>query len=81
MKKRFLITGGAGFIGSFLTESLLADGHFVTVIDNFSTGSMANLVNVDGSKSLRIIEDDILTAPNLKSLVAANDCVIHLAAA
>lgn len=81
MKKRFLITGGAGFIGSFLTESLLADGHFVTVIDNFSTGSMANLVNVDGSKSLRIVEDDILTAPNLKSLVAANDCVIHLAAA
>ena len=81
MKKRFLITGGAGFIGSFLTESLLADGHFVTVIDNFSTGSMSNLANVDGNKSLRIIEDDILTAPNLKSLVAANDCVIHLAAA
>ncbi|MBR2905563.1 MAG: GDP-mannose 4,6-dehydratase [Lentisphaeria bacterium] len=81
MKKRFLITGGAGFIGSFLTESLLADGHFVTIIDNFSTGNMANLANVDGSKSLRIIEDDILTAPNLKSLVAANDCVIHLAAA
>ena len=81
MKKRFLITGGAGFIGSFLTESLLADGHFVAIIDNFSTGNMANLANVDGSKSLRIIEDDILTAPNLKSLVAANDCVIHLAAA
>ena len=81
MKKRFLITGGAGFIGSFLTESLLADGHFVTIIDNFSTGNMANLANVDGSKSLRVIEDDILTAPNLKSLVAANDCVIHLAAA
>lgn len=81
MKKRFLITGGAGFIGSFLTESLLADGHFVTVIDNFSTGSMANLASVEHHHSLRIIEDDILTAPNLKSLVAANDCVIHLAAA
>ena len=78
---RFLITGGAGFIGSFLTESLLADGHFVTVIDNFSTGSMANLASVEHHHSLRIIEDDILTAPNLKSLVAANDCVIHLAAA
>lgn len=78
---RFLITGGAGFIGSFLTESLLADGHFVTVIDNFSTGSMANLAAVERSGALRIVEDDILTAPNIKSLVAANDCVIHLAAA
>ena len=77
----FLITGGAGFIGSFLTEALLAQDHAVTVIDDFSTGSMANLAAVEHNSKLRIIEEDILTAPNLKSLVAANDCIIHLAAA
>ena len=43
MPEKILITGGAGFIGSFLAESLLADGFRVTVADNFSTGSMDNL--------------------------------------
>jgi nucleoside-diphosphate-sugar epimerase len=40
---RILITGGAGFIGSHLSERLLAEGHDITVIDNFSTGRASNL--------------------------------------
>ena len=43
----YLITGGSGFIGGHLTESLLADGRRVTVVDNYSTGSKENLRAVD----------------------------------
>lgn len=45
---RYLITGGAGFIGGHLTEALLAAGESVTVVDNYSTGSPANLSAVSG---------------------------------
>ena len=43
---RYLVTGGAGFIGSHLVESLVANGNHVIVLDNFSTGSMSNLLMV-----------------------------------
>ncbi|MBD4340440.1 NAD-dependent epimerase/dehydratase family protein, partial [Xanthomonas citri pv. citri] len=49
----YLITGGAGFIGSHLTEALLAGGESVTVVDNFSTGSRDNLAAVAGNPGLR----------------------------
>ena len=78
---KYLITGGAGFIGSHLTESLLADGDAVTVIDNFSTGSRENLENVKNHSLLTVIEEDILTGTGLEKAVADCDCVIHLAAA
>ncbi|MDD3886267.1 MAG: GDP-mannose 4,6-dehydratase [Victivallaceae bacterium] len=79
---RFLITGGAGFIGGHLTESLLADGHQVTVIDNFSTGSRANLAAVQDNPALRVIECDIVTdAETVNAETACCDAVIHLAAA
>ena len=58
---KYLITGGAGFIGSHLTESLLGDGHSVTVIDDFSTGSPENLAAVKNHSALTVIEEDILT--------------------
>ena len=78
---KYLITGGAGFIGSHLTESLLADGHAVTVIDDFSTGSPDNLEAVKGHSGLTVIEENILSGGRLKSAVEDCDCVIHLAAA
>ena len=78
---KYLITGGAGFIGSHLTESLLKDGHSVTVIDDFSTGTPENLEAVKNHPALKVIEEDILSGPGLKPAVAECDCVIHLAAA
>ena len=78
---KFLITGGAGFIGSHLAESLLADGHTVTVIDDFSTGSMDNLEAVKDHSGLTVIEENILSGSHLEKCIAAADCVIHLAAA
>ena len=82
MMKKFLITGGAGFIGSYLTEALLAQGNAVTVADNFSTGSRENLAAVEGNPSLRIVELDITRDGSmLDELVAECDVLIHLAAA
>ena len=77
-----MITGGAGFIGSYLTEALLAQGNAVTVADNFSTGSRENLAAVEGNPSLRIVELDITQDGSmLDELVAECDVLIHLAAA
>ena len=82
MMKKFLITGGAGFIGSYLTEALLAQGNAVTVADNFYTGSRENIAAVEGNPSLRIVELDITQDGNmLDELVAECDVLIHLAAA
>ena len=79
---RYLITGGAGFIGGHLVESLLADGHEVVVVDDYSTGSPRNLANVAAHPKLRIIEADILeSAELLDAEIAACDAVFHLAAA
>jgi dTDP-glucose 4,6-dehydratase len=55
---RCLVTGGAGFIGSHLTASLLADGHEVVVVDNLSTGQRANLEGLDSSR-LHFVEHDV----------------------
>ena len=56
---KYLVTGGAGFIGSHLTEKLLALGHRVTVADNFSTGSPANLNAVREVPALKVVETDV----------------------
>ncbi|MBO6518916.1 MAG: GDP-mannose 4,6-dehydratase [Rhodospirillales bacterium] len=57
-----VVTGGAGFIGSHLTERLLNDGHTVTVIDNCSTGRTANLDHIAGSPDLTILIKDVADA-------------------
>ena len=78
---KYLITGGAGFIGGHLTESLLGDGHQVTVIDDFSTGSIDNLSAVIDNPLLEVVEGDILALPELEYLITRSDLVFHLAAA
>ncbi len=76
---RYFITGGAGFIGSHLTEKLLNEGHSVTVIDNLSTGKVENLFQV--RKKIEFIQGQILDRKLIEKLVAKSDYVVHLAAA
>lgn len=78
--KRVLITGGAGFIGSHLTERLLDKGQAVTVLDNLSTGSLDNLVHLKTNKNLRIEVGDVTNRVLLEELMKDVDCVYHLAA-
>lgn len=78
---RYLITGGAGFIGGHLCEALIADGHYVTAIDNLSTGSINNLENIKENQNFKFIHDDLLTMEGLNPLTNEHDLVIHLAAA
>jgi UDP-glucose 4-epimerase len=78
---RILVTGGAGFIGSHLCERLIADGHTVTVIDNFSTGRALNLNNLKGVDRFNLIEGSILDLKVLTPLIREVDYVFHLAAA
>ena len=76
---KYLITGGAGFIGSHLTESLISRGDQVVVLDNLSTGSTNNLGAI--SKNIRFIEGNILDKSVIDKLVSESDFVVHLAAA
>lgn len=78
---KYLVTGGAGFIGSHLVESLLEDGHQVIVIDDLSTGSLDNLANFADDPKLDFVEGDILNLPELEYLITRSDMVYHLAAA
>ncbi len=76
--RRCLVTGGGGFIGSHLVERLLADGHTVTVVDNFSTGQRANLAPLADQPSLTVHALDVneVTANHFQGI----EWVFHLAA-
>lgn len=76
-----LVTGGAGFIGSHLVERLLADGQRVVVIDNLSTGRLANLRAVRKHPRLEILIHKISECPQLPELAARAAGIYHLAAA
>jgi nucleoside-diphosphate-sugar epimerase len=74
-----LITGGAGFIGSHLTETLLSQGHQVVVADNFLTGRYANLAHLEDELSLKIVEVDVSDPGTSALLPGPFDRVYHLA--
>ncbi len=78
---RYLITGGAGFIGSHLCDALIARGDHVHALDNFSTGSLANIRHLAGHPHFEHTVGDILDAALVERLVAGADVVVHLAAA
>jgi UDP-glucose 4-epimerase len=76
---KYLVTGGAGFIGSHLIERLIGRGDQVVALDNFSTGSVTNLSGVKNHVTLQ--ERDVLDKEEVDKLVSASDFVVHLAAA
>ena len=78
---RILVTGGAGFIGSHLSERLISDGHEVVVLDSVSTGKFSNLNRILDSSSLQVVQGSILDTNVLNPLIKNVDYVFHLAAA
>lgn len=80
MGTTILITGGAGFIGSNLTEYFLANGYKVVVLDNFATGHRHNLSAVEGNPNFKLIEGDIRKANDCALAVEGVDYVLHQAA-
>jgi UDP-glucose 4-epimerase len=78
---RALITGGAGFIGSHLSEALLDNGYEVAAIDDLSTGSIENIAHLKGHERFRYTIDTIENEPLLAELIDGCDIVFHLAAA
>jgi UDP-glucose 4-epimerase len=76
---RAFITGGAGFIGSHLADSLIARGDTVTILDNLSTGSRKNIAHLEGK--ITIHEGDIRDKELVDKLVSESDTVFHMAAA
>jgi len=79
-QKLYLVTGGAGFIGSTLVDRLLSVGHKVVVIDNLSTGQLRFLVSARRHTNFALIELDLLNFEGLKSAFVGADGVFHFAA-
>jgi UDP-glucose 4-epimerase len=80
MKKRCVVTGGAGFIGSHLTERLLADGHDVVVVDNLHTGRLSNLKGLHGEDRLDVVESSVEDLDRMRAVMQGAEWVFHLAA-
>src|SRR5436190_22271557 len=74
----FLVTGGAGFIGSHIVRRLVGAGARVRVLDNFTTGRRANLTDVAGR--IELIEGDLVDAATVRRAIEGVEYVLHLAA-
>jgi UDP-glucose 4-epimerase len=81
MARRALVTGGAGFIGSHLSELLLADGWEVFVLDDVSTGSLENVAHLRDRPDYHLVVDSVLSPAVVSEVVHKCDVVYHLAAA
>src|SRR3954466_3704406 len=76
-----LVTGGAGFIGSHLTDALIARGDTVTVLDDLTTGRISNLEFALSSGQVEFVEGSTSDAPVVNDLIARADRCYHLASA
>ncbi len=76
---KYLVTGGAGFIGSHAVDRLLKDSQQVTVIDNFSTGRPENLAHQKNNKNLSVVEADIADFEKIAPHFEGADIVLHIA--
>jgi len=77
---RYVVTGGAGFIGSNICKKIIENGDFVKVIDNLSTGYKKNIYELFENKNFEFVEMDLSDYSNLVDELQGYDCVIHLAA-
>ena len=78
---KYLVTGGAGFIGSHVCDALIKRGDTVVVLDNFSTGNKRNIEHLMDNAAFEVIEGSILNTEVVDKAVASVDHVLHLAAA
>jgi nucleoside-diphosphate-sugar epimerase len=78
---RYLITGGAGFIGSHLADRLIGRGDEVVVLDDLSTGSLRNVTHLEGDPRFMLVRGSVLDHPSVSELVDEAEVVVHLAAA
>jgi UDP-glucose 4-epimerase len=78
---RYLITGGAGFIGSHLADRLIGRGDEVVVLDDLSTGSLRNVAHLEGDPRFMLVRGSVLDHPSVGELVDEAEVVVHLAAA
>ena len=78
---KILITGGAGFVGSHLADTLIDQGHEITVIDDLSTGRYANIAHLEEHDHFRLIIDTVLNAKLMEELIRETDRVYHMASA
>ena len=81
MANKFLVTGGAGFIGSHLCERLVHLGHHVVAVDNLSTGRLENITHLRSLPSFQFVRESITNLQVLDRLASEADTIIHLAAA
>jgi UDP-glucose 4-epimerase len=76
-----LITGGAGFVGSFLSEQLLDRGYAVSAVDNLSTGKLENIAHLKSHPDFELITGSIMNESLMEELISQSETVFHLAAA
>lgn len=81
MSSKVIVTGGAGFIGSHLVERLLKEGKNVVVIDDLSTGSLANLEAASRNPALRVVTSKVSLCKDLDAILEGAESIYHLAAA
>ena len=75
---KYLVTGGAGFIGSHLVDALLADGNSVVVLDNLTTGRQENLTQARANPRFRFVHGSVLDAPLVAAPISTNLILAYL---